>query len=147
MGSYARCKSCNSNLYLLEQKNELTFPTNVTCNICGNANNYQNYELTEERHDYQCSFCKKNFFIKRSPAIPVKCPHCTSSLYISSDGIVSTMIEGIQPDKQSSALGGILGGALVGSLFGHGGALVGGLLGGALGYQGLTREALYENGF
>jgi len=145
MGCYARCKHCNSNLYLIEQKTELTFPVDITCNICMKSSRYLNYEVTQERHDYQCIFCKKNFFITRSPPSQIKCPHCLSSLYISSDGLMSIIEEGTLPERQSNALGGILGGALIGSLLGPSGAILGGLLGGALGYQGLSKEAIYED--
>ena len=143
MGCYARCKNCNSNLYIIEQKEQLHFPISITCNICKHTHNYLNYEITQERHDYKCSFCKKSFFIKRSTPITVGCPHCKSRIYIDSVGILSILSQGELPSRESDAAGGLIGGAAIGSIFGPAGALLGGLLGAALGYEGISREAIY----
>lgn len=117
-----------------------------SCSFCGYQNTHYSYEITQERHDYQCPFCKKSFFIRRSPPLQVLCPHSKSSLYISADGLVTVLATGKMPSKESDAAGGLVTGALVGALLGPAGAILGGLLGGALGYQGLSREAIYQDG-
>src|SRR2546425_2292143 len=106
MGSYARCKSCNTNLYLTPQKDQLRFPTQVTCSVCRMSNNYYDYELTQEFHDYKCPFCKKNFFTRKPPPLNVLCPHSKSSLYISSDGAITLLKTGIDPRRDADAAGG-----------------------------------------
>ena len=50
------------------------------------------------------------------------------------------------PSRETTAAGGLVGGAAIGSLFGPVGALLGGILGATLGYEGLSREAIYNNG-
>lgn len=147
MGCYARCKTCNANLYFLEQKEQLQFPLPITCNTCFATNNYLNYEITEERHDYKCSFCEKSFFIKKSPPLTVRCPHCSSQIYVNSDGTLTILLQGELPSRETGVAGGLLGGAAIGSLFGPAGALLGGILGAALGYEGLSREAIYDDGY
>lgn len=146
MGCHARCKNCNSNLYIQEQKNELSFPIQITCFTCGQPKSYQNYELTQERHDYKCNFCQKSFHILKSPPLSVFCPHCDSNIYINSDGSLTLFSEGTMPSKETAAAGGLIGGAAIGSLFGPAGTIVGGLLGAALGYQGTSKEAKYQDG-
>lgn len=146
MGSYLRCKFCNSNLYLLEQKDELNFPYEVTCNICFNKNVYYQYEITQEKHSYKCSFCSRPFFITKSPPLQVECPHCSSNIYINSDSSLSIIVEGTKPTRDGETLGGLVGGAAIGSLFGPVGTLLGGLLGAVLGHEGLANEAIYLDG-
>lgn len=146
MGCYARCKNCNSNLYLQQQKENLTFPVTITCYACNNSRVYTVYEITQERHDYNCLFCKKSFFIKRSPPISVSCPHCKSDSYINSDGSLNLLRAGTMPAREQDAAGGLVGGAIIGALFGPAGAILGGLLGAALGHSGLSREATYHDG-
>lgn len=146
MGCYARCKSCNTNLYLQEQKDQLRFPTQITCFTCSLSNTYYVYEVTQEIHDYKCPFCKKNFFTRRPPPLSVLCPHSKSSLYINSDGSIMLLQNGALPTKESDAVGGALIGGLIGALLGPEGALLGALLGGGLAYQGQKKEAIYQDG-
>lgn len=145
MGCYARCKSCNSNLYIAQQKETLPLPLQLTCNICFKQNFYLNYELTEERHDYSCSFCKKQFFIKRSPPLSILCPHCRSNIYINYDGTITVTLQGKLPDRSNDTVGGMIGGAAVGAIFGPEGAIIGGILGALLGNQGMSKEAIYTD--
>jgi len=146
MGCYARCKNCNSNLYIQEQKNNLAFPKQIICFNCSQTKSYQSYEVTQERHDYKCIFCNKSFHIIRSPPISVFCPHCDSNIYINSDGSLTLFSEGKMPARETDAAGGLIGGAVLGSMFGPAGIILGGLLGAALGYQGLSKEAKYQDG-
>jgi len=145
MGCYTRCKSCNANLYISQQKETFPLSFYLTCNICFRQNTYLNHELTEERHDYQCSFCKNQFFIKRSPPLSVSCPHCRSNIYINYDGTITLILQGTLPDKSKGTVGGLLGGAAVGAIFGPEGAIIGGILGALLGSQSTSKEAIYND--
>ncbi len=141
MGCYARCKFCNSNMYIQTGKAQMTFPLPLICGNCNRQNNYYQYEIVDERHDFSCPFCKKNFFIKKQLPRMVKCPHCKSQIYADIDGSASVLTEGQHPNREGDTAGGLLGGAAVGSLFGPAGAILGALLGAALGHQGLAHEA------
>ena len=135
MGVFLRCKSCNSDLYSTSSKNELQFPTSFTCHLCRNANQYDDYEIQEERYNFRCIICSGNFHAKRSLPLQVLCPHCKSVLYLNSDGTIGVVQQKPPPvtTKQSTA-GGTVGGLVLGGLIGGPiGALLGAIAGGAIG--------------
>lgn len=144
MGCFVRCKSCNANLYLQQQKNELNFPVQINCNQCFRPNTYYVYEIQQERHDYRCNFCSKSFFIRKPTPRTVSCPHCNSRLYLDVTGSITILSNGKLPSRDADTAGGIAGGALVGALFGPAGAILGAILGGALAREGVSREAKDE---
>lgn len=146
MGCYLRCRNCNSNLYLQQQKDELRFPISVSCSVCGFSGQYGLLQVTQERHDYECIFCQRFFYIRRTPPCYASCPHCNSSIYISSDNALTLLRAGTRPNVDGDTVGGLAGGALIGSALGPGGALLGGLLGALLGRLGLSREAQCSDG-
>lgn len=135
MGIFFRCKSCSSDLYSSTLKNELLFPANFTCHVCGNINQYYNYEVQEERYDFVCVICSGNFHAKRSLPLQVLCPHCKSTLYLNSDGTIGVVEQGTPPTTtKKSTAGGAIGGLVLGGLIGGPvGALLGAIVGGALG--------------
>lgn len=147
MGSFFTCKSCGSNLYLRQQKDELTFPKILMCSICRKSNSYQSYEVQQERYDFSCPVCNGRFFIRRTPPLQVRCPHSNSLLYVNSDGSISVLQIGKPPTTTKGGTGGgALGGLLLGALLGGpAGALLGALAGAALGSSADVKEGRYMN--
>lgn len=135
MGIFVRCKSCSSDLYSPTLKNELQFPADFTCHVCGRINQYYNYEVQEERYDFICTVCSGNFHAKRSLPLQIRCPKCKSVLYLNSDGTIGVVSTGTPPvTTRGGTAGGALGGLLLGALIGGPvGALLGAIAGGALG--------------
>lgn len=144
MGSFFTCKSCGTNAYLHEQKDELTFPQGLICHNCGQTNSYYAYEVQQERYDFSCGFCNNRFYIRKTPPIDVTCPHCHSLLQITSDGAILIIRNGTLPESRTndSLLGALGGLVLGGALAGGAGALAGAIIGASLGSRG-TLEAIY----
>ncbi len=147
MGSFLICKSCHNNVYLLQQKDELSFPHFIQCSICGQTNEYVEYEVQQERYDLSCPFCNGRFFIRRMPPIRVICPHSNSLLYVSSDGSTSVLRRGSMPmTTRGGTTAGALGGLILGGLLaGAEGAILGTLTGAAIGSSSDVIEAQYAN--
>lgn len=135
MGSLFTCKSCGYKVYLITQKEELVFPEQIQCPLCGEIREYLEYELQQERYDLTCPVCKGRFFIRKLPPIRVRCPHSNSLLYVRSDGNISIIeIENPPVTTRQGAVGGALGGMVLGGLIAGGeGALLGTLSGAVLG--------------
>lgn len=135
MGVFLKCKSCGSDLYSTTSKNELQFPTSFTCHVCLYVNQYNDYEIQEERYDLVCVICSGNFHAKRSLPLQGMCPHCKSILYLNSDGTIGVVEQRTPPvTTRRSTVGGALGGLLLGGLIGGPvGALLGAIAGGAIG--------------
>lgn len=146
MGSFFTCKTCNTRAYLQEQKDELSFPQNITCNNCNSTNSFLIHEVKQERYDLSCPFCVKKFYIRKTPIINVDCPYCNSFLQITNEGNVSLIQEGQKPtDNSDNTVAGGLGGLFLGALLGGpAGAVVGALAGAALGSS-TVKEAKYRD--
>ena len=145
MGSLFTCKSCQYRVYLITQKEELVFPEQIRCPLCGEIREYLEYEIQQERYDLTCPVCKGRFFIRKLPPIKVICPYSSSLLYIRSDGNISIMEVGSPPaTTRQGTVGGALGGMVLGGLIaGGGGALLGTLTGAVLGSAFDVKEAKY----
>jgi hypothetical protein len=145
MGSLFTCKSCQYRTYLVKQKEELIFPEQIQCPLCGEINEYLENEIQQERYDLTCPICNGRFFIRKMPPIKVRCPHSNSLLYISSDGSISVIECGTQSTTiRQGTVGGAVGGLILGGLIAGGeGALLGTLTGAVLGSAFDVKEAKY----
>ena len=145
MGSFFICKSCHQHSYLYLQKEGLSFPQPIICNVCGKTNTYLQYEVQQERYDLTCPICDGRFFIRRMPPITARCPHSHSLLHIGSDGKMIVLEPGIQPaTTRGSTFTAALAGLVFGALLAEGaGALLGTVAGAVLGASADVREAQY----
>jgi hypothetical protein len=145
MGSFLICKSCRNNIYLYEQKEQLSLSELIVCPICNRTNAYLDNEIQQERYDFSCPICNGNFFIRKMPPINVVCPYSGSYLHISSDGLVSIIKKGASQTIKGGTITGAFAGLVLGTLLaGAGGALIGTIAGSALGTALDVKEAIYE---
>lgn len=142
------CKQCNQRVYLqVTRKTELSSSFSLRCPFCYTDRVYYLSEVTEERWDSICPFCNGRFYTLNPPPIRVRCPYCSSLLYVENIGYVRILQEGqipvLAPEARSAV--GAIGGILVGSVIaGPIGALFGLLAGGALGASAEYLEAKEE---
>ena len=142
LGVFVRCRQCGHNIHLDTNKADLPLVFRPICPYCGHTENYRRLEAIEERWEFNCPFCSRRFFIRRSPPITVRCPHCSSVILISSDGNMTILEHGqLPPVGTAVAAGAVIGGLIGGVVAGPIGALLGLMAGGALGAASSVLEA------
>lgn len=137
LGVYVECQSCKRKVYLgVGARSELSYSFTLRCPFCLNEYVYHQNEVVEERWDFTCTVCTGRFFIRNPPPRRVRCPHCSSLVYIDEMNRFTVFQEGQRPipSPGTRPIAGALGGALLGGLIaGPIGALLGVLAGGTLG--------------
>lgn len=142
IGVFVRCRQCGRNVYLDTNKADLPLVFRITCPFCEHIKNYRRFEAIEERWDFSCPVCSRRFFIRRSPPVTVRCPHCSSVLHISGDGGMTILERGqLPPVGTGIAAGAVIGGLVGAVVAGPIGALLGLMAGGALGAASSVLEA------
>ena len=148
MGVYIICHSCNNKVYLkVREKSELPYFFTLRCPFCLKENIYNLNEVKEEKWEYTCTVCNGKFFIRNPPPRRVRCPYCSSLIYIDRTDKLIILEEGQPPllTPASRSIVGALGGVLLGGLIaGPIGAFLGLLAGGALGASAEYLEAKEE---
>jgi DNA-directed RNA polymerase subunit RPC12/RpoP len=148
MGVYIICHSCNNKVYLeVRAKSELPYFFTLRCPFCLKENIYNLNEVNEEKWEYTCTVCNGKFFIRNPPPRRVRCPYCSSLIYIDRTDKQIILEEGQPPllTPASRSIVGALGGVLLGGLIaGPIGAFLGLLAGGALGASAEYLEAKEE---
>jgi len=137
LGVFVICRTCNRKVYLdVSAKTELPYSFTLRCSSCLAEHVYRQYEATEEKWDFTCTVCKGRFFIRNPPPRTIRCPHCSSSIYIDYMGRITILERGQLPIPAPGTrpIAGALGGLLLGGVVaGPIGALLGLLAGGAIG--------------
>jgi DNA-directed RNA polymerase subunit RPC12/RpoP len=148
MGVYIICHSCNNKVYLeVRAKSELPYFFTLRCPFCLKENIYNLNEVNEEKWEYTCTVCNGKFFIRNPPPRRVRCPYCSSLIYIDRTDRLIILEKGQAPllTPASRSIVGALGGVLLGGLIaGPIGAFLGLLAGGALGASAEYLEAKEE---
>ena len=144
MATSVVCHHCQRKIDLNTAKPALPISFQITCLFCGMSDTYFSTEAYEEKWNYTCVFCSRNFHRKFPPPGNVTCPHCQSKLIIDYNGQVSVYLQGRLPPSQGNdtVVGGLLGAILGAAVAGPPGAALGALLGGALGASTSNMEAI-----
>jgi len=139
MPVYVVCRCCGAKIYLgVKRRSWLPPAFRVKCHVCGYDDVYSQRDAVED-DAYICPVCRKRFYIARRPPVTVMCPHCNSTLYISSAQGEPTILKtgtGTPPAIAASAFLGALMGALMSAAIDRDklrGAIAGGITGGVIG--------------
>lgn len=137
MGVFMICHTCHQKVYLrVRRKSELSYSFKLRCPFCSMEHLYYQNEVIEERWDFTCTVCSGRFFILNPPPRRVRCPHCSSLIYIDETNRFTILERGQPPIPAPGTrpVAGALGGALFGGIVaGPIGAFLGLLAGGVIG--------------